>query len=159
MSRSFCFICLLGALTLSACGVSYDGPADHTVETLVPAGQEIHETQRAVFQLDGREVALTHVEYGELMDCPSGCFASHVCAIEDGESTLLFYAAWSTPAEMPIGVLEECPGLEGSETWSSCEPSGLRHPVTETAEFRAFAADQIGSGPLRWCVNRYGDRF
>lgn len=159
MSRPLCSIHLLAALALSACGVSYDGGADATIEAFVPAGQEIHETQRAVFQIDGREVALTHVEYGELMDCPSGCFASHVCAIEDGESTLLFYASWNASAETPNGVLEECPGLEDTETWPSCEPSGLRHPVTETAEFRAFAHDQIGSGPLRWCVNRYGDRF
>jgi hypothetical protein len=120
----------LALVLLVGCGRSYVGPADATLEAFVPAGLDVHDTHRATFTVNGREVALTHVEYGQLMDCASGCFASHVCAIE-----------------------------EHTETYPDCEPPGLSHPVTATAEFAAFARDQIGSGPLRMCVNRYGDRF
>ncbi|HJL15591.1 MAG TPA: hypothetical protein RMH99_08050 [Sandaracinaceae bacterium LLY-WYZ-13_1] len=158
-SRLRHLVLLLTGLSLVACGNTYAGSADATIETFVPDDQPIHETHRATFEYDGREVALTHVEYGALMDCPSGCFAAHVCAIEDGEETLLFYAAWNSAPETPLGVLEECPGIDGNETWSRCEPAGLTHPVTATAEFSAFVREQVGSGPLRYCVNRYADRF
>lgn len=148
----------LGALALVACN-TYEGSAAATIATFVPEGHPIHEEHRATFDFEGREVALTHVEYGELMDCSAGCFSSTVCAIEDGEDVLLFYASWHADDETPIGVEEECPELDRDETWPRCEPSGLTHPVTETSAFREFARDQIGSGPLRACVNRYGDRF
>ena len=150
----------IGVLS-SGCGRSYAGQATATVAAFVPAGQTVHETHRATFQVEGREVALTHVEYGELMDCASGCFASSVCAIEDPSATapLLFYAAWNRDAEAPPGMSTACPGLEGRETWPDCEPPGLTHAVTRTAEFSRFAEEQIGAGDLRFCLNRYEGRF
>ena len=128
-----------------------------TVAAFVPSSAPVHCTDAAAFCFEGRQVRLTHVEYGVLNDCPAGCFSSHVCAIEDPEGAALelFYAAWTNPSETPLGLDTECPGLSSSETWPNCVPSGLRHPLVETEQFRSFAAAQAGSGPLRWCVNRY----
>lgn len=136
----------------SGCGRSYVGSADATVTAFVPDGAEVHATHRAEFQVDDRTVALTHVEYGELMDCSSGCFASHVCAIEDGASVLLYDAAWYGEAERPLGIDEICPELGTStDTRHNCEPPGRTHPVTSTPEFAAFVDEQVGRGELRFC--------
>lgn len=149
-------VVLIGLVVLGACR-SYAGPADATVAAFVPDGLEIHATHRAEFEVDGRIVALTQVEYGELWDCSSGCVSSKVCAIEDGEEVHLFYASWTTQGEAPLGIEELCPGanLFHGETWPDCEPPGLTHPVTRTAEFAAFVDEQAGQGELRFCVNRY----
>jgi hypothetical protein len=93
------------------------------------------------------------------MDCPAGCFASHVCAIEDPElpAPALFYAAWTNLAEVVRGLEAECPTLQPSagETWPDCVPSGLSHPLVDDSQFRSWAEDEAGTGPMRWCINRY----
>jgi len=127
------------------------------VTAFVPSDAPVHCTDAATFCFEGRQVRLVHVEYGELNDCWSGCFASNLCAIEDpaAEAPALFYASWTTGSEAPRGIDEECPDLSRSETWPDCVPSGLRHPLVVTEPFRDFAAEQEGVGPLRYCVNRY----
>jgi hypothetical protein len=149
-------LCSLLLLCASACGAPYDDEAPRTIVTLVPPGQSIHDQQSMPFELEGREVRLTHVAYGALLDCPSGCFSSHVCAIEDGADVSLFYATWNGAAEAPGFVEEHCPDLTREETWNECEPPGLVHPVTKTSDFRKFArSDHARSGPYRHCFNRY----
>ena len=146
----------LGTFLLIACGAPYDEEAPRTIRALVPDGVAVHEQQSMPFDLQGREVRLTHVEYGALNDCPSGCFSSHVCAIEDGSDVLLFYASWTNAAEEPKSVQKDCPTLTHEETWSDCEPPGLVHSVTQTSDFRGFAhSEHAKEGPFRWCFNRY----
>jgi hypothetical protein len=138
------------------CGASIGA----TVSAFVPGGQPVHCRNAKGFPLQGRVVRLTHAEYGAERDCPSGCFSSHVCAIEDPSASgpALFYAAWNSTEEAPLGIENECPGsTSGGETWPDCVPSGLRHPLVASAEFRSFADDEAGSGPFRWCVNRYAE--
>jgi len=144
------------------CGSQDRCEADRSATTLLPIGVQVHADNCRVFDVDDREVWFSHVEYGELMDCPSGCFASHVCAVEDDGVVLLHYAAWTRPEERPVGIETLCPDLvdtaDGSgETWPSCEPPGLSHPINDVAAFRDFAAGEIGRGPFRLCFNRYGE--
>jgi hypothetical protein len=154
------WVLVAGAMT-SACG---DSPRNDcsaslltTRDAFVPEGQAVHNAESVCFEVGERTVHFTHVEYGELRDCPSGCFSSHVCGVEDPAQSapLLFYAAWNSQDEQPIGIAAECPTLMSFETWPDCVPSGLRHPLVSTGEFRRFADRESGSGPFRWCVNRY----
>jgi hypothetical protein len=128
------------------------GSAPKTRQALLPPGSEVHCENGKTFQVDGHKVRLTHVEYGQLMDCPSGCFSSHVCAIEDGEQVFLLYAAWNTQQEKPAKVDQECPTLMRDSTWPDCKPSGVTHPLVSSAKFRAFAREEEGYGPFRYCV-------
>jgi hypothetical protein len=179
-SPKLVWIVLFSAVCLLACGTeSSSNPSDgvggsgctdglnlspecqaevpRTLATFVPPSAPVHCTDAAAFCFGGRAVRLTHVAYGVENDCPAGCFSSHVCAIEDPEAAVpeLFYAAWTTPSESPLGIDTECPSLANAETWPSCVPSGLRHPLIAAPEFRSFALAQSGNGPFRWCVNRY----
>lgn len=150
---------LASALASNACDDEDCGSSDvgATATAFVPRGAPVHCTDARSFEFEGRTVRLTHVEYGEEHDCPSGCFSSHICAIEDPSlgAPRLFYATWTSALEEPLGVVTECPNLRNMETWPDCTPSGLEHPVVATAAFRKFADRQMGSGPFRWCVNRY----
>ena len=149
---------LLSTAVGSCDGGSFDAPVPETVAAFVPLGEPVHSQHAATFDFDGRQVRLTHVEYGARMDCSSGCFSSHVCAIEDGSDVLLFYAFWTTPGEAPVGLSTSCPGLDSgrtSETFPTCEPDGKVHPVVMTDAFASFAERQFGSGPFRWCVNEF----
>jgi hypothetical protein len=65
-------------------------PASATIDALLPTGEQVRCADSTSFTLDGRHVALVFVAYGELRDCPAGCFTSEVCAIYDeGEPLLL----------------------------------------------------------------------
>lgn len=141
------------AMTLSsACGDDecHDA-ADATVDALVPEDQEVHCEDSEEFEVDGRTVSFTHVEYGALRDCPSGCFSSHVCAIEDGDGVELYSSFWNDESEKPVGIDAACPNRAGANT-RDCETSGKSHPLTETEAFQSLAAME-GSGPFRWCFN------
>lgn len=130
------------------------GSAPNTRRALVPQGSDVHCERTKTFEVEGRKVRLTHIEYGLLRDCPSGCFSSHVCAVEDGDEVLLFYAAWNAANEKPRGVDRECPSLMRDETWPDCKSSGWRHPLAENPKFQAFAEGEAGQGPFHVCVNR-----
>lgn len=154
--------------TILGCGDPSDVPCAgnvaRTVAAFVPPGVVVHCMDAATFVADSRQVRLTHVGYGALLDCPAGCFSSHVCAIEDPASPApeLFYAFWTSDSERPVAIATECPGLSASaeETWPACVPSGLNHPLVAKTDFRNWAAheDQSG-GPLRYCVGRYAANF
>lgn len=149
---------------LASCGTKdCRGHVPATVEAFVAAGLEVHCEDSASFEFEGRTVRLTRVAYGEQQDCPSGCFSSQVCAIEDPAypSPLLFTANWYAAGEAPIGIETECPGTSSAsaygDTYPSCHPSGLAHPLVATPAFRSWADAEEGVGPLRWCVNFVGD--
>lgn len=146
---------LLGAW--GDCEPSPRGDASATEAAFVPSGVAIHRSEARRFEVDGREVQITHVEYGELMDCPSGCFASHVCAIEDGEDVLLFHAYWNDEEERPRGIDAECPPATTAfgDTWPDCEPRGRCHALNREPSFQRWAEDQAGQGPFRFCVNQF----
>ena len=153
-----------GAPTEASDGVCMGGPAlstegqaevAQTLAAFVPPGAPVHCTDAAAFCFAGHVVRLTHIAYGVENDCMAGCFSSHVCAIEDPEAAgpELFSAFWTTPSEAPLGIDTECPNLVSSQTWPNCAPSGRRHPLVATPEFRSFMAAQTGVGPFRWCIN------
>jgi len=132
-----------------------------TVAAFVPPGLPVRCMDAADFDFEGRVVRLSHVEYGALVDCESGCYSSHVCAIEDPALVApeLFLATWSLPEERPDAVAIDCPGLPDGvlQTVPHCVPPGLRHPVVATSDFRDWAArESRNEGPLRVCVNFYG---
>ncbi|MBU1538128.1 hypothetical protein KKF84_22645 [Myxococcota bacterium] len=127
-----------------------------TVSEMVPDGVTVHRRYYHAFVLDGRTVRLTHVEYGRFHDCDSGCFASHICAIEDGGRVELMYAFWTENHEAPKVFKTECPDKgDYPETWPDCVPKGLKHPLLATGEFYKFAKKEAGRGPFRFCVNRF----
>lgn len=137
------------------------GSVPATVAAFVSPAFPVRCMDAANFDLEGRAVRLSHVEYGALVDCASGCFSSHVCAIEDPAlgAPELFVAIWSVPEERPSAVAVDCPDISDDvmQTMPTCVPPGLRHPLVATTDFRDWAARESRSdGPLRWCVNFYG---
>lgn len=80
------------------------------------------------------------IEYGVLQDCPSGCFSSVLCAINDQNGSVIYSARWTSAEEMPSGLEAKCEStaIGGSgDTLRDCEepPSGYFHPITSTATF------------------------
>ena len=152
---------MVGALIAASCSCAcnsnaYAGPVPRTIEAFVPPGSETHGEYFKEFEVDGEIVRLTYVEYGLLLDCPSGCFSSGLCAIETEDEVLLYYAGWNEHIvdEKPRELEEHCAGdtTGYTETYGSCEAEGKSHPLPATEEFRAFAEEQYGSGPFRFCV-------
>lgn len=159
-----CFLGLILLLTLGSCRTNECvGHAPATVEAFVAAGLDVHCEDAASFAFEGRTVRVTHVAYGAQQDCPSGCFSSAVCAIEDPAmgAPQLLVANWYAVGEAPIGIETECPTLSATSqvgsTYPDCRPSGLLHPVVATDAFRRWAMHESGSGPLRWCLYAYHD--
>jgi hypothetical protein len=149
-------------LGLTGCGeeACRQGAATATIEKYVPEGQRIECENSRTFDVEGRRVALEIVQYGRGNDCPAGCEFAFVCSIRDGESLSLLSAFWL--AIVPIGVADECPGLQGeggalrtNQTASEiCEPSGLSHPLASTPGFINFMREQRDdAGPFRWCAD------
>jgi len=113
------------------------------------------------FEIDGKQVSLTHISFGAESDCPAGCETAHICAIEDPTlvEPQLFYGTWISGNDIAPAVRVECPDLptRPSETWPDCVPSGLRHPLVATSVFRTWAVEEatVPIGPFISCVNRY----
>jgi hypothetical protein len=143
----------VAAFLASGCADDECGSDDvrATVAALVPSGSPVHCSSAQDFEVQGRSVEFTHVEYGVQQDCPSGCFSSHVCAIEDPSlaSPALYYAYWTTLEEKPAILESLCPH-EFSDT-QNCVTPGRMHPLVGTQDFLEFKDEQRGAGPFRWC--------
>lgn len=140
----------MGFITGLFVGVMGCADASQTIAALIPAGAPVHEGNAESFG----DVTFTHIEYGTGQDCISGCFYSHLCAIEDGTKVLLFWASWNQPSEAPKGIETICPGLQGGfgGGTGSCETPGRKHPFGQSRELEQFLSDeQAEGGPFRWC--------
>jgi hypothetical protein len=129
-----------------------------TITTLVPSNANVHCTGKQSFLLSGRQVFLVFVPYGNLNDCPAGCFTSNVCAIYDQSQVQLYSATWYSAQERPLSIPPDCPGLAqafGADTNQACpeHPPGFLHPVTQTTDFKNFLNSQTppNNGSFRWC--------
>jgi hypothetical protein len=136
-------------------GVQSDSAAvTATVAQLVPAGAQVRCTDTATFTVEGREVQLVSVAYGNLNDCVAGCFSSELCAIYDGGTALLYSGMWWGSAEMPVGLPAGCPVLGESTRACRPPPAGTQHAVAATAAFLHFRAAQFAAGDpgaFRYC--------
>src|SRR3569832_1643454 len=83
--------------------------AARTIQALVPAGAQINFASRKDFVSPDQNISFTLVGYGQLQDCPSGCFSSVLCAIEDPTGVRLYFAAWDDAAERPLDLQTDCP--------------------------------------------------
>jgi hypothetical protein len=99
-----------------------------TIETHVPT-QDINCTDKQAFSIDGRQVFLVLLAYGQVSDCPAGCFSADLCAIYDAPQSLLYDVSSSSKPDRP----------------------GLAHPVVQTQAFLDFRAAQRTTGPWRFC--------
>ena len=130
-----------------------------TITTLVPSNANVQCTGKQSFLLSGRDVFLIFVPYGNLNDCPSGCFTSEVCAIYDQSQVQVYSAAWFSPQERPLSIPPDCPGLAqapSADTNQDCpeHPPGYLHPVTQTTDFENFLNSQTSNnGSFRWCFH------
>jgi hypothetical protein len=151
------FTCLaVCALAAPSCSTAnpYAGPVPRTIEAFVPPEAQVHGEYFKEFEVDGEVVRLTFVQYGLRRDCPSGCFSSNLCAIEDDDEVLLYFANWYGPEEEPLQVDAQCPdNPDGYSTTNYCEAAGKSHPLASTEEFREFAEAQYGTGTFRFCVS------
>lgn len=125
-----------------------------TINALVPSAVDVHCTDKHMFALDERAVQFTYVVYGEIHDCPAGCFSSNLCAIVDNAEVSLYSARWLS-GEVPLSIPPDCPelaGAAGGDTIRECEnaPSGFFHPLTQTNAFNDFRDDQ-GREEWRFC--------
>jgi len=151
------------ALAGGACGAEGNCSADvrATLDAYVPSGMPVNCSNAMTFQVEGRQVRMTHVEYGLSPGAGSAWGPSVVCAIEDPAvaEPELFYALWFKGSPLrPEALMIECPNLPSTanETWPTCVPSGLRNPVVATSAFQSWAEEQFQtSGPFRFCVLHY----
>jgi len=99
------------------------------------------------FSLDGKQVDLVHIIYGEANDCPAGCFYAHYCAIvEDGiDYPFIYYV--NHESENFLGGEELYGDFE-------IELTGQNHDLASSPEFIEFLEEERGNGPYRWCVPR-----
>ncbi len=127
------------------------------INNLVPVAAPIQCTGKQLFQFNGRPIYFVIVPYGQLNDCPSGCFSSEVCSIVDGQDTLLYSGVWYSSNERPNSIPPDCPELgtaEYGDTILDCtsQPSGYSHPITQTTEFADFRQSEINNnGHFRFC--------
>lgn len=129
-----------------------------TINTLVPSGATVRCTGKQSFQVNGRTVFFVIVPYGQLNDCPAGCFSSEVCAIVDGSDALLYSGVWYSGSERPHSIPPDCPELgvaESGDTIQSCinQPAGFSHALTQDAAFRDFEQSQRSGGKFRFCFS------
>lgn len=116
-----------------AAGASRASSVTATLDALVPSGAQVRCADSISFTLDGSRVDLVFVSYGELRDCPSGCFTSQLCAIHDGSGALLYSSVWYSAAEKPVTIPAGCPvGGGGGGNTGDCPTvqPGAGHPVT-----------------------------
>jgi hypothetical protein len=99
-----------------------------TIQTYVP-NQDINCTDKQSFTVDGRQVFLVFLAFGELSDCAAGCFSADLCAIYDAPEALLYDVTGGPKPDRP----------------------GLAHPVVQTTAFQDFRAAQRMTGPWRFC--------
>lgn len=135
-------------------GASRRAPLGPGAGTYLPDGIAQNCGTSRQFTVDGKSVTIEYFAYGELNDCPSGCFSSFACVINDGESALLYRAAWTSAEERPRGLQALCPslGADASDT-SACEPSlpARAHAVTQLSSFKSLVAAG-SSGVFRYCL-------
>jgi hypothetical protein len=142
-------------------GTTDDSPeVTATIKTLVPSNVQVRCTGKQSFPLNGRQVFLVFVPYGNLNDCPAGCFTSEACAIYDQSQVQLYSAMWFNAQERPLSIPPDCPGLAqapSADTNQACpeHPPGFLHPVTQTTDFKNFQNSQMppNNGSFRWCFS------
>jgi hypothetical protein len=101
------------------------------VRTLVPPASRINCTDLQPISVDGKTIELVFVAFGKIHDCPAGCFSNYLCAIYDGQTSILY----SQPGRR-----------------SARETERLGHPLAHSADFDAFKQSQVNSqGPWRFC--------
>lgn len=101
------------------------------VRTLVPPASRINCTDHHPFSVEGKTIELVFVAFGEIHDCPAGCFSNYLCAIYDGQTSILY----SQPGRR-----------------SARETEILGDALTRSTEFNAFKQSQANSqGPWRFC--------
>jgi len=131
-----------------------EAAVEATVNAFVPPGAAVRCSDSTAFTVDGNEVRFVFVAYGELQDCPAGCFTSEVCAVHDAGGVLLYAAAWNGQAEEPSNLPAGCPAPAAGGDTRSCDPPapGTAHPLTQTSAFTAFQTSQgNGTGAWRFC--------
>jgi hypothetical protein len=127
------------------------------ISDLVPSDIQINCTDKYRFSINGQDVYFVFVAYGELQDCPSGCFSSSICAVVDQSGAALYSAVWNEADERPASIPPDCPELSDSatgDTLRDCQyqPSGYENPLTQTTEFEDFSAAESGQdGAWRFC--------
>lgn len=111
---------------------------DLTLSTFIGAGQTVRCVNSKTFTVDNQPVTLTFASYGELQDCPAGCFSSFVCAIvEDNHALAYAHDDYDT----------DCSA-------SDCENElpGQNHKITQNKAFKQFIDEQLAEyGPYRYC--------
>ena len=149
----------IGAFTCGTLATGTDGSAevDNTIDALVPSGlpdsERVHCTEKQKFSFQGRDVFLVYVSYGNLNDCPAGCFSSMLCAIYDQSQAQLYTAAVNFQGEQPNGVPSDCHSIRDGGHASDCsyQPPGQSHPIVQTAQFQSFRSSQETTGAMRQC--------
>jgi hypothetical protein len=115
-----------------------DPAVDLTLNNHVGPGQTVHCVDSKTFRYEGRDIHFTYAAYGELNDCPAGCFSNQVCAIVDQDQSYLY-----------------------SQTEYRCEVApcannpedGKNHPLTQSKTFKEFIeAQREDLGSYRFCL-------
>lgn len=122
-----------------------------TAEKLIPIELDKQEFSMAEVDSGSSVSTLMVIKYGELRDCPSGCFSSHICAISENNETKMYSAIWYGSNEIPNELHESCLSESGN-TIHDCNvpPSGFNLPVTSTLEFQELL-EKEGSA-FRYCL-------
>jgi len=154
---------IFGGETLNVCKLNSASVGDSdthasttsVIAQLKPVGEPTHCSFRQTFEFNQRTVDFVLFFYGQLNDCPSGCFSSSACAVVENEEVFLWSSDWLN-FEEPLTIPDECPELAGerSGNTSYCnEPvSGKNHDINQEASFLAFEEQQLAeTGPFRYC--------
>jgi len=115
-----------------------DAAVAATVTTFVPPEATVRCSDSKEFSVRGSEFSFVYVAYGELQDCPAGCFASLVCAVYDNGGAQLYSASWNGPAEIPSNLPAECPETAGDTRSCDPPPPGQSSPLTSDLVFATF---------------------
>ena len=126
-------------------GTSSGAAAAAVAAAFVPAGATVRCSSTTGFTVEGAQVTLVYLAYGELQDCPSGCFSSFLCALATADGPLQYSAMWVPAGERPMALQGTCPDdfpVAGGDTRRCTELTpGAKHPVTATPAFTAMAAE------------------
>ncbi len=146
--------------TLQQCEGQPEGFSDNTAAVLqvysdyIPTGSSVHCSRKDRVAFENQEVTLVYIVYGELRGCDPHCYASQICAINDGRKSYLFSAHWYAYEE-PINLVFECPDAAGEITDNtnlSCNPrpSGYSHPAVKGSRLASFYSS-AESNVFRYC--------
>lgn len=106
--------------------------------------------------VEGEGASLFAIEYGAERDCPSGCFSSVLCAINDVSGPVVYYAKWQSGDELPSGIsglCEHSPEAAGNTIDNCVNPmNGFDHPITTTSQFANLLS---GESLFRHCRNEF----